>query len=100
MMMKIERHYIADMSIYKFGDTQGLTMEVHERAVPEDAPNRFYARFKGAETKNGQILTSEAGDGKTEREAIKNYAKAISLKTLVVNAMSADRREIQVPRLA
>lgn len=98
--MKIERHFIAEMSIYKFGALNGLTMEVHERDVEKDSPARFYAHFKHAEVKDGSILCGTFGDGKTEREAILDYAKAISLKLLVVDAGTDERREIRVPRLA
>ena len=98
--MKIKRHFIAEMSIYKFGAVEGLTMEVHERPHSEESHARFYAHFEDAEVKDGSILCGTYGDGRTEREAIHNYAKAISLKTLVIDAMGDKRREVQVPRLA
>ena len=99
--MKIERHYVAEMSIYKFGALNDLVMEVHERETHDlSSPTRFYAHFKHAEVKDGCALTGTFGNGRTEREAILDYAKEISLKLLVLDAMDKDkRRELRVPRL-
>lgn len=98
--MKIERHFIAEMSIYKFGSMHDLVMEVHERGKPLGDPMRYYAHFKHAEIKEGGMLSGSYGDGKSEREAIDAYAKKISLRDLVIDAMTPERRELKVPRLA
>ena len=97
--MKVERHYIAEMSIYKFGAINDLVMEVHERPRSEASHDRFYAHFKHAEVKEGIALSGKFGNGRTEREAIQNYAKEISMQRLVIDAMSPERRELTVPRL-
>lgn len=102
--MKIERHLQPEtevMHIEEFADKHDLVMVVNER--PKDLPvrnlPRFYARFKNAETKNRDILAGSFGNGESEEEAICEYAKEISGKLLVIDAMTPQRREIQVPTL-
>jgi hypothetical protein len=104
--MKIELKEIATTTIEEFADEHGLVMEVHERspkyycAGKWDAGVRYYAHFKKAEIKDGGMLASISGDGATPEEAIASYAQRISEETLVLNAWSTDRIEIDIPRLA
>jgi hypothetical protein len=74
-------------------------MEVHERSHI-DSPTRFYAHFFDAEISEGRILVGSFGNGRTEEEAIENYAAEISGKVLVIGAYKKERREIIVPILA
>ena len=74
-------------------------MEVHERRTAFGDPNRFYAYFASAEVMENGCLRSTFGNGATPKEAIADYARAISLKRLAIDAMTQTRREIDVPRL-
>ncbi len=98
--MKIERHEIEETIIETFADKNGLVMEVRERKKPVGDPSRYYAHFKSAEAREGQhCLIGLFGNGSTPEEAIAKYARKISLRTLIIDAMSETRREIEVPRL-
>lgn len=99
--MKIEKHEIDGMTIEEFADKHDLVMEIHERRTPIGDPSRYYAHFKSAEAKEGTCcLVGLFGNGSTPEEAITNYAREISLRTIIINAMRDNRREIIVPRLA
>ena len=64
-------------------------------------PSRYYAHFKSAEAREGTCcLIGLFGNCSTPEEAIKNYAREINLRVLIIDAMSETRREITVPRLA
>ena len=102
--MKIEYHKIEGyhpndvVTLEEFCDRYKLVMEVHERSSPR-LP-RFYATIRGAEFKEREhFLTGLFGDGDTPQEAIDDYAKEISGKVMVLDAMFSSRREIQVPTL-
>ena len=98
--MKIERHYTPTMSIAEFADKYHLTVAVYDRGpLFTGTKERFYAQFNDVEVKEGSCLASAFGNGSNEPEAIQNYAECISEKLLIVNAMTAARREIQAPRL-
>lgn len=86
------------MSIEEFATRYNLTMEIRERH-PRDTDDRFYAHFERAEVMQGGCLIGEHGNGRTEEDAIENYAMAISGKTLAIGAYTAERREIKVPVL-
>lgn len=99
--MKIERHEIENTSIEAFADKNGLVMEVHERPKPVGDPSRYYAHFKSAGAREGTCcLIRLFGNGRTPEEAIAEYASVISLRTLIIDAMTKDPREIEVPRLS
>ncbi len=99
--MKIEKKEIPEMTIEAFADAYNLTMEIHERRLPVGDPSRYYAHFKSAEAREGTCcLIGLFGNGSTPEEAIKNYAREINLRTLIIDAMRETRREITVPRLA
>jgi hypothetical protein len=99
--MKIVRYYIPVVPLDKFADDNGLVMEIHERDYPVGHPLRFRASFAGVEIARGMhMLCSLSGNGCTPENAMEDYAKDLSLRTLVVNAMGPDRREIKAPRLS
>lgn len=93
--MKIEFDKIQEMTIEEFAEKHDLTMVIKER----NGYCPFCASFKNAEIKEGPILMSESGYGDSTDKAIREYAKKISLKNLVIDAYGQYRKEIQVPRL-
>ncbi len=95
--MKIERKLVEKSTIEAFAEKHDLVMEVRERSCAD--LNRFWAAFKRAEVKDGIILAGVYGNGDIEEEAIRDYARKISLQLLVVDAFGKERREIRVPRL-
>ena len=97
--MKIERRLLRQGTIEEFADEYGLTMEVHERNLPNNSPDRFYAHFSKSDVLDDCFLVGVFGNGNTEEDAIKNYAEKISMKILVIGAFSVNRKEINVWRL-
>lgn len=100
--MKTIINYRPQSTIEEFADQHDLVMVVTERASAYVSPNqsdRFYAKFTGGEIKGNGVLSSVFGNGSTPEEAIENYAKHISEKTLVFDARSIRRKEINVPVL-
>lgn len=98
--MKIELHEIERDTISAFADKNNLTMEVHERARPVGDPARYFAHFKDSDAKEGECcLIGLFGDGRSPDEAIAAYANKISLRILVIGALTDERRVIKVPRL-
>ncbi len=97
--MEIKTDFVGEMTIEEFADSHHLTMVVRERRLPVGNPSRYYASFEAAEVKGDGVLIGTYGNGSTPEEAIANYANEITLKTLVLDAMNDDRREIPVPRL-
>lgn len=95
--MTVER--IPDATLEQFAARHDLTLEVKERRTALDSPMRFFASFKGTEVKGDRVLTGVYGDGNTPDAAAADYAKSISLTRIVVDAMTKNRREIDVPRL-
>lgn len=86
-------------SLEDFADKHNLHMVVTERKASEGSNDRFYARFDRVEVSEGCILRGTYGNGATPEQAIENYGQAISLKTLIYNAMGKNRKEISVPRI-
>ena len=76
-------------------------MEVYERdGFPQEPHMRFYAVFRGADIRTGEHgLLGVHGNGATVNDAILDYAHRISGELLIVDAMLASRREIQVPTI-
>lgn len=97
--MNIELHEIEKSTIEDFAERHGLTMVVRERHKPIDKHDRYYAFFKNAEVKNNAFIISLFGNGQTPEEAIEEYSKFISLRTLIFDAKTDGRREIEVPNL-
>ena len=97
--MDVKLHETKRGTIEEFADELGLKMVVRERSVNRDAPNRYFAYFPSVEIKNGGMLVGVCGNGPTPEEAIDGYAKKISGKLLVIDAMSETRREVYAPLL-
>lgn len=97
--MKIKREDIPCMTIEQFADAHDLVMIVVERSLPEGDPSRYYAHFEHCEVGGDGILHGTFGNGRTPEEAISAYVEEIRFKRLVVEADTARRREIDVPRL-
>jgi len=109
--MEIERNYynkkiIPKRTLEEFADEHGLILEINERSPESIAMShigesgRFYARFKGAEEKDGILLKGTFGNGSTELKAVNHYINKISEKLLVINAYNSEtRKEIQTPKL-
>jgi hypothetical protein len=98
-VMKIVFHTMEEQTIEQFADTHKLTMEVYERSLPIGHKERFYAHFERCEIIDDCVLIGAFGNGRTPEEAIANYATEISMKRIVIDAFSQERREIEVPRL-
>ena len=99
--MKIEKHLLTRMRLEDFADEHGLVMEVYEREenlIPFHG--HFYVQFKGVKVEKGAMLYGVSGEGNTIEAAISDYAQKISHKTIVINAMHDDRREIEIPLLS
>ena len=97
--MKTKEFFLERMTIEEFGEKHNLTMEIHERSS-EDSPTRFYAHFTHSDLSDGHFLVGTYGNGHTPQEAVRNYAKEISGKLLVIDAWGKEnRREIVVPVL-
>ena len=104
--MKIKYNMIPEKTLSEFADEHDLVLEVNERSTETlqafrhlSNKDRFYTHFVDSEIKGIGVLISAFGNGETVDEAIEEYRKEISEKTLVVNAGSANRKEIKVPRL-
>jgi hypothetical protein len=104
--MEIVTEPVKRMRLSAFADQHGLRMKVIERKPGDLHPqfkyetNRWYAQFDNAEVKDGICLVGTFGNGATKAEAIKDYAKKISGKRLVIDAFNKEkRREIEAPML-
>ncbi len=97
--MKICRTVIKRTTIEAFAEEHDLVMEVNEREDGFDKNRKFFACFLSSDTIEGGFLVGAFGDGKTEKEAIEQYARRISGKHLVLDAHNSHRKEIIVPIL-
>ena len=97
--MQIKEKKLKRRTIEEFADLYGLTMKVNERKRPEGDSSRYYASFDGCEIKGAGVLISTHGNGATQKEAISDYSRKISLQTLVFGASTPNRYEIDVWRL-
>ena len=75
------------MNIYEFADIIDKSIVVTRYANQD---GRFSARFDSCDTKHGNCLYGEYGNGKTPQEAINNYKNKIIGKTLVFHATSEE----------
>lgn len=98
--MKTELQLVKEGSIEDFAEEHNLVMQITEREDPKwfNTEGRFYAHFKSCEVSKGNFLHSISGDGRTPDEAVSNYAKLISQKRLIIDAMSKNRRDIRAWR--
>ena len=99
--MKVKRYLIPEVKIQDFAEEHNLVLEVHERRNPIVRRNagKYYCHFQNAEVLDDPVLIGEYGNGKTEEQALANYAERISYQTLVIDACGKKRREIEVPKL-
>lgn len=102
--MKIVMHEADRFGLVAFADANDLIMEIHERVFAglgarwtED--ERYYAHFKDCEIRERGCLLGALGNGATPEAAMRDYARRISGKLLVVDAWLNSRREITVPLL-
>jgi len=93
--MKKKLAILSEDDIMSFGATHDLTMRVRERA---ELP-KFSASFRGVDVQIDGRSLEEHGNGETPEEAIADYAKKISFKTIIVDAHYDSRKEISCPRL-
>lgn len=89
--MKIIRDGIIEGTIEKFADQYDLMMEIHINRCSGD----HFAHFQGSEFRGKESRLNTRGRGKTDREAIDDYARQISGKILILS----NRVEIDVWRL-
>lgn len=87
------------MLFHEFSEKHGLQLTIQERQSVTDPRMRYYARFQGAEVMSGGMLISKHGNGRTMREAARDYAAEISHTRIAIGAGTPQRREIDVPRL-
>jgi len=72
------------MNIEYFGHQNRLELEYKIREHESKfSHSKYYCYFKKVEIKDGAILLDEYGNGMTQEEALNNYTKIISGKTLV-----------------
>jgi hypothetical protein len=93
--MKITLKYLGSMTLSEFADKNNLKMSVTVTNVG------YHAGFDLIEVKESAgVLASVFGSGETLQEALKDYAKKITHKTLTYNAFSAEKRfDIMTPVL-
>lgn len=97
--MKVILKDLKRSTIEAFANEHDLTMEIVERDPISWELGRYYAHFKGCEVKDDRFLASVSGNGSTMNEAITEYTKRISGKTLVFGAYTQNRVEIDCPYL-
>lgn len=78
------------MTITEYADAMNQELEI--RYYPNQDV-RFSAQFVHCEIKGDGVLTSAYGSGRTPQNALDDYVKQISGKTIVLNEM----REFIVP---
>ena len=57
----------------------------------------FHCRFEKVEVKKGGILCSAWGAGKSKKQAQNDYASKLAGQTIILNAMTDNRREFNIP---
>lgn len=97
--MKIVKDFIRQGTIEEFAVFHNLQMVVSERRLPLGDLMRFYAKFEDCDLKGDGVLIGMFGNGPTPEQAIKDYARKISLQTLVKYGNSCKESWIQVWRL-
>lgn len=86
------------IKLESFADSHGLVMHIGRRnGFPPECS--YYASFRDIEVKDGGFLISTYGDGSTPQQAIRNYAKELSERTLIRDSMGTNRAVIKAPVL-
>ena len=83
----VRRINIRQDSLLDLAKALGVKLEVEQMAE-----GRWHVRFASAEVKRGIMLESAYGVGSTPDKAAEDYARQLCHKTIVVHAMSPDRR--------
>lgn len=96
--MKYKLIKLATQSLDDFAAEHNLELVVRERHL-HDNDSRYYAQFKNTEVKDGSVLVSTFGNGRTPDAAVREYARLISGKLLVVNVFRPNGQDIPVPQL-
>ncbi len=89
---------IKEKEILDFEKEIEVELELKERAETLNLP-RYYVSFPGCEVIEGRFLYGNIGNGETMDEALADYAKQLSNKTIVFNAYTNEREEIECPKL-
>ncbi len=93
--MKINRSAHKRLTIEEFADSEGLSLDVHENEC-----GYYFVKFSGSLMKDGYFLVGCAGEGESEENAVKNYIKIVSGKTLsVYDSDTRKSRDVYVPTL-
>lgn len=69
--------------------------ESYHSDLPEDS--RWHFSLHGVEVKEGKLIGSAFGAGKTLAAAKKSYAEQLQSKLIVVHSMRPDRHELMLP---
>jgi hypothetical protein len=102
---RIEPPETVTLTLEQFQFVHWLALEILRRDGDFRGTDReYYAHFTSGvcgivEVKGKGVLIGESGEGRTEKQAIRDYVRRIAGETLVVDAMRNGRREIKVPRL-
>lgn len=93
------------MTLARFADENNLVLEIHERNSEDlgerwTPKSRYFTQFEHCDVKEGNVLCGIYGNGSSQDEAMLDYAKQISGKTLVVFDLEIGRREIYCPILS
>lgn len=86
-------------NILEFEIQNNLDLIVTQRPVYMNPDNKYYVKFNNSEVKGMGVLTGVTGYGNTVEDAVKDYCKRISGKTLVLDAYTNNRKEINLPDL-
>jgi hypothetical protein len=97
--MKIVVNFVPRMTIEEFAEKHDLTMEVHERREYDREYKRFYAHFRHCDIEQDGCYIGAFGNGLTPEDAIRDYTLKISLKDIVIEALTKNAVHIEVPRL-
>lgn len=82
------------VDFFVFADAIDKTLVIKRTPGSDD----FTAQFEDAEVKEGGVLGSRFGIGRTPQRALSEYAKNIQGQTLVFDAMNRSaRREFRAP---
>jgi hypothetical protein len=90
------------MTLEEFQSKHKLTMTVRERS-PNDLGSRwrpelrFFASFNNCNVVEKSCICGVSGDGATEQDAIRNYGKNISEKTIRVDSLINIGKDFKVP---
>ena len=92
--MEITVEKVERTTIEKFAQSHNLKMKITERNynLRKQGLSRWYASFKDCDVKGDGVLIGIFGNGETQEEAIKDYAKKINLQTLVVQKKGLEKK--------